>query len=164
MMRKPTEEEVTPGHILELLKQATTLGEVVKVYDVVAPQLAKDILKADADDVETRYRFEGYSDTDLKVMAILTLGEIGEKLNTIFNLIRNFAEKVDLPEDILYHKIIATIKVLAILYADAEGGESLGNIMSRLLQIEMGLNADYINIVNKIYKEIDRPQSATVEA
>lgn len=163
MMYKPTEEEVTPGHILELLKQATTLGDVVRVYNVVAPLLAKDILKANIDE-ETRYRFEGYSDTDLKAMAILTLGEIGEKLNTIYNLIRDFAEKVDLPEDRLYHSIIATIKVLAILYADAEGGESLGNIMSRLLQIEMGLNANYLNIINKIYKEIDRPQSATVEA
>jgi hypothetical protein len=164
MMYKPTEEEVTPGHILELLRQATALGDVVKVYDVVAPLLAKDILKANADDEETRYRFGGYSDTDLKVMAILTLGGIGEKLYSIFDLIRNFAEKVDLPEDILYHKIIATIKALAILYADAEGGESLGNITSRLLQIKMGLDANYINIVNKIYKEIDRPQSATVEA
>ena len=163
MMYKPTEEEVTPGHILELLKQATTLGDVVRVYNVVAPLLAKDILKANIDE-ETRYRFEGYSDTDLKAMAILTLGKIGEKLNTIYNLIRDFAEKVDLPEDRLYHSIIATIKVLAILYADAEGGESLGNIMSRLLQIEMGLNANYLNIINKIYKEIDRPQSATVEA
>jgi hypothetical protein len=163
MMREPTEEEVTPGHILELLKQAATLGDVVKIYKVVAPLLAKDILKADIDE-ETRYRFRGYSDTDLKVMAILTLGEIGEKLNTISDLIRNFAEKVDLPEDKLYHNIIATIKTLALLYADAEGEESLGNIMSRLLQIEMGLNAIYLNIVNKIYKEIDRPQSATVEA
>ncbi len=97
-------------------------------------------------------------------MAILTLGRIGEKLDIIYNLIRTFAEKVDLPEDMLYHKIISTIKVLAILYADAEGGESLGNILSRLLVTAMSLNADYINIVNKIYKEIDRPQSATVEA
>ena len=164
MLRKPTEEEVTPGHILELLKQATTLGDVVKVYDVVAPLLAKDILKANADDVETRYRFQGYSDADLKAMAVLTLGEIGEKLNIIYNLIRTFAEKVDLPEDLLYHKIMSTIKVLAILYADAEGGESLGNILSRLLVTAMALNTDYINIVNKIYKEIDRPQSATAWA
>lgn len=164
MLRKPTEEEVTPGHILELLKQATTLGDVVKVYDVVAPLLAKDILKANADDVETRYRFQGYSDTDLKAMAVLTLGEIGEKLNIIYNLIRTFAEKVDLPEDLLYHKIMSTIKVLAILYADAEGGESLGNILSRLLVTAMALNADYTNIINKIYEEIDRPQSATARA
>ena len=163
MMYKPTEEEVTPGHILELLRQATTLGDVVRVYDVVAPLLARDILKANID-VETRYRFQGYSDTDLKVMAILTLGRIGEKLDIIYNLIRTFAEKVDLPEDILYHKIMSTIKVLAILYADAEGGESLGNILSRLLVTATSLNADYIKIVNKIYKEIDRPQSATVEA
>jgi len=163
MEYKPTEEEITPGHILELLKQATTLGEVVKIYKVVAPLLAKDILKANVDD-DTRFRFQGYSDTDLKVMAILTLGEIGEMLNTIFDLIRNFAEKVDLPEDRLYHNIMATIKTLAILYADAEGGESLGNIASRLLQIEMGLNTNYINIINKIYKEIDRPQSATAWA
>jgi len=159
----PIREEVTPGHILELLKQATTLGDVVKVFDVVAPLLAEDILKAKVDE-DTRFRFQRYSDTDLRVMAILTLGEIGEKLNTIFDLIRNFSEKVDLPEDRLYHNIIGTIKALAILYADAEGGESLGNIMTQLLRIELALNADYINIVNKIYKEIERPQSATAWA